>query len=258
MLLVLGSHLLSVLVVQLVPFLRTVLESLIVLDLLQTNQPIEEQVVDVIDQEVAELNEEARSLLPQQHEFVSVVLVRPDVLHDPRSVEPVGELLIVSSPLAIDVDSDECLHQVLLQGIVGEEDVFIKIILPVSLWVWLLSFILVDLRSQECNEVNHLHSDVRISDVLVQYHGHCSRQLHVQVQVITVVGLSLHHSELLRHASKVCQDAEREACQVSRQVILLLNRETQYCFSELVNCLKYLLSQIVMVLVIIHGYEEST
>ncbi len=173
MLLVLRSHLLPILMINLVPLLRVILDRLIILYLLQAYQPIKEQVVDIINQEIAKLYKEPRPLLPKQHKLISIVLIRPYIFHDPGCIEPVGKLLIIGGPLTIYIHCYKRLHQMLLQGIISEKYILIKIILPVSLRVMLLSFIFMDWWSQKGDKVHHFHSDMRVPNVFIQDDSHC-------------------------------------------------------------------------------------
>lgn len=86
--------------------LPRLLQILHILDIFKTKDAFEKQVVDIINKEMAELNEYTRSVAPQLSKLMAIPFIGPYELENEGRQVPEVKLLIISGPLSIDINGD--------------------------------------------------------------------------------------------------------------------------------------------------------
>ena len=137
------------------------------------------------------------------------------------------ELLVVSSSLSIDVHLNESLHEVVLAGLVENEDVFVQVLNPLPVRVSLVLVLVLLLGNDLGHEVHHCHSQVWVPHSFVQDYTNTCRNLSVNLNSSPHVALGVHLFHQVGIFRQVFHEADRQARHVNRQFILLGNRQLQ-------------------------------
>ena len=204
-------RLFALLLPKLAPRVLILLQGLVILDLLQGKQPIEQQAVCVVDQEIAECIEVHRIVSAELHESFTVRFILPNVLHQVRGRESILELAVVVYLLGVDVDDEEGVHQVLLEGVVDEEDVLVEAVL--------LLVVLADvlLGHQVEREVDEVDAHVWVADAAVQHDRDRADELHLEIGVGSKVDFCLDLLEQLRVVGEILHEELRQGQEIHWQ-----------------------------------------
>lgn len=152
-----------------------------VFDLLKSQKPIKEQAVHIIDHQVAELAEILWLMFWQVLESLTILRIRPNVLHDTCSSISVPKFTIVICLFRVNVNNNKSMHQVLLQSRIGEEVVLIELVLLLMALAHLL------LRHNLLQEINETNTHVRIRNSPVENDRYGTCQLCLEVLIHSII-----------------------------------------------------------------------